>query len=581
LLATPPTLVNSFASSIGCIWVDESNPQIILVASGTALHRSVDGGGSWALINTFGSTINWCETAVGSSTVLRVCAGDTEWYTTDGSSFSALVTGVMGSTAEKVASAPWGHLVVFSGTSAVADAWAFEEAGYTIDWSGVAPANTPTELTSVTPLQYINGYVVSDGTNDSIRDGLFGQLIYIATGATGARFWLISETSTGNFEASYITEATAIQGALKLVTTNAAFQIATPSTVYRIGYGQAINPAEPPQLVLLPTSDSTEQTLQHYIPVSGWAAKTLPVTDVDWTGIIVNPNNYAEWIIWHDTQAFHSIDSGANWTQIYHPTNALFQFGVIQRWAIQDIAWTGVGANWCMSIVYYARTGASGDTMTYIAFGAGSINQAQYSNGAFIVPPEPDPADPFVLPAVLVRGFDGELAGYASVSKNGDEAAAATSVCWLSSASPQPTVVGVDEYIPAQLRDPAVDREMLYSWSSNVGGSANYKTTLASGVIAGGGSVAVCQAGIFCGNRTGIAQINDFDINPSLSIVAASSVDVGAIVAGSQRRGCAARATAGVGGVYTVYALNADGQWTTADTVAGFTPVDVLGMPEP
>jgi hypothetical protein len=148
-----------------------------------------------------------------------------------------------------------------------------------------------------------------------------------------------------------------------------------------------------------------------------------------------------------------------------------------------------------------------------------------------------------------------------------------TTLAYASAGSLVPAIVGTSEYVPAQLRD-LTGTEMLYSWGQNVGVSANYRTTLPTAVIAGGGSVAICQAGIFCGNRTGIAQITDFDTTPIVTVVAAASVNVGRIVAGSRQRGVAAQ------GGNTVYALNGDGQWTAIEVPSGLS-VSVIGMVEP
>jgi hypothetical protein len=281
-----------------------------------------------------------------------------------------------------------------------------------------------------------------------------------------------------------------------------------------------------------------------------------------------------QWLLWHETAAFYSGDAGQTWTQIYHPTTGNFKQGNIRQYSIQDIAWTGQGNDWIMSIDYYARSGAisPNENQAYIAFGTGSQNLAQATTGLDIVDPSPPTADPtiYVLPTVLVTGYDGEVVGHAVVAQK----AASSSIVWSSAASLAPTVVGASDYVPAHLRDPAAGRDMLSTWGQNVGVSTNYRTTLPSAVIAGGGSVAACQAGIFCGNRTGIAQITNFDTTPQISVVAAASVNVGRIVAGSRQRGVAAQ------GGNTVYALNGDGQWTAIEVPSGLS-VSVIGMVEP
>jgi hypothetical protein len=218
---------------------------------------------------------------------------------------------------------------------------------------------------------------------------------------------------------------------------------------------------------------------------------------------------------------------------------------------------------------YTYTFGASEQYQSYLAAGSGPNNLQQRTAGDGIVAPTPENGyTGYIVFTSLVTGFDGEVVGHARFS---GEATLSTTIVFVEPGTLEYTIVGTSEYGPGQLRS---GTEMLYSWGQNVGRSANYRTTLPSAVIAGGGSVAICQAGIFCGNRTGIAQITNFDTTPQVSVVAAASVNVGKIIAGSRRRGVAAQ------GGSTIYALNGDGQWTAIEVPSGLS-VAVMGMVEP
>ncbi|MEI7646613.1 MAG: hypothetical protein WCJ55_20260, partial [Chloroflexales bacterium] len=247
MLASEPPLLATLPAAVTCLWVNEGNPLLVLAGAGTALHRSADGGASWTQAATFTDTIEYCENSPTNPLEIRVCAGNKLFLATDGATFTALLTGPDGALCREVGSAPWGHLAVFSGVSSLADAWKFEETGLTIDWSAVAAENLPTSLAAVTPLQYEEGYLVADGgAGDLIRDGLFGQLGYLANLGVTNLYKLI-RAGTG-FAATFCS-TTADGGPHKIVMAGGkAFPIDVGDAL-RIGYGQPTDPARPPQIL--------------------------------------------------------------------------------------------------------------------------------------------------------------------------------------------------------------------------------------------------------------------------------------------------------------------------------------------
>ncbi|MEI7769566.1 MAG: hypothetical protein WCI67_06240, partial [Chloroflexales bacterium] len=241
-LLTAPDLLFTFAGAVGCIFVNEGNPSEVLVGADTALARSADGGASWTPVHAFEDVIQYCESSVANPSEIRVCAGSRLFISYDGTSFTPLLTGPVGTVCRKVASAPWGHLAVFAGTETLDAAWMFEE-GHTIDWSGVPVDKLPVDLTSVTAMQYEAGYIVASGdVCDLVRDGLYGQLTYLANAGVIVQLYRLIQGAAGQFIASHLT-ATMFGGPHKLINHGGVFPIDTAAQAYRIGYGVAIDPA--------------------------------------------------------------------------------------------------------------------------------------------------------------------------------------------------------------------------------------------------------------------------------------------------------------------------------------------------
>ena len=586
-LATPPTLLHTFPSAVRCIFVNEMNPQHMLVGAGGGLYQSTDGGVSWNTLATFEDDINYVESSPANPNDIRVCAGRSLWHSMDGgTSFTALLTGPTGSTCRKVGSAPWGHLAVWSGTNNLDDAWKFEE-GYSLNWSTVPAEHRPVDLASVTPTQYEEGFVLAAGAvSDMVRDGLYGQLTYIASISGAARFYRVMPDRSVRYLSRY-TEG----GAAKLVVHHQAFSIlADESTAYRIGYGQPTDPLRPPQLVILPRWQSGSlDRAWHYLPdQNAWIPKMLPLSGEYWTGIAICPQNPNEWLIWgNQARVFWTGNAGATWTEIFLPSipqgSTVHMLGVV---------FTGARREWAISRLHTRAYGVGRWYQSYLAFGQGPNNLRQLVLGDPMLGQTPRDTS-YVQPVTaLCPGYDGEIwccamqrRGPSGSTIDGDEIAYEFPLqAWVDPVSLTIHEVGTTVYQPADIEAPVTGRAGYCVWQNNVARITNYRATLPdpATAVAAGGWVASCQAGLFAGVREGIAQIRNITTAPEVSVVAAAGYQVGPVQAGSSRRGVAAISlTTNPQGRHIVFAHNGM-TWTAIETPEGLTNIcHIVGLIEP
>lgn len=565
-LLSAPTLLNTFADAVTCIFVNELDPSHVVLGSGNTLFISTSNGLFWSTLHTFDDPVNYAETSPEVAIKYRVCSGKFLWYSEDGSSWSTLVEGPDDSTCMKVASAPWGHLAVFTNTPGNVEAvedqrpWLFEE-GWEINWDLVPDDQIPATLDSVTPWEYAEGYIVScgQGHTDLIRDGLFGQLTYVASPQADVQLYKLTQTSPGNFSAEYITTATE-SGPLKLVNHAAAYKIDAVDQVYRIGYGQAMNPLLPPRLILLPqTADPTYDYIHMYDPAEGWTYIDPPAAARVWRGIVINPRNQAEWIIfWTATLnydddgagAFYTANSGVTWVEITElgPTTLLGQ-------RIGGVAWTGVGSGWFMTgtrhngfnlnqYVYDQRgDGASLVDYRYVLAGVGTAmhRSVMPGIGGFMVSYKRDTSfDWIYFP-------DGE---------------ATFEDIFTSPAPPGDLLTGVDS-------------QMIGVQGTNIYYTPDYATTVPTIVTSAGTSaVAMADGRILVGGRTSIAEITGFPGSPAVNPIAAFGLTVSTINRGPTRRYAAAFTSDG-----KIYGWNGI-QWGSIDSPSPITFCQVIGILE-
>lgn len=555
-LLTPPTLLATLASDpIGCIFVNEADSNNVLVACGAALYRSTNGFSlSSSLLHTFDDPIRYCESSPSNPNEIRVAAGESLWFSTDASSFTAAIT-VAGGSAQKVASAPWGHLVVFAGVSSLDDAWRFEESGYTIDWSGVPAENLPTDLSSATPWQYAEGYVVSSGGGDAdlVRDGLFGQLTYLAAPSSPTQLYKLTQAAPGAFVAAFIGTATE-GGAEKVVNHAGAYKIDEPNAAYRIGYGQAINPLLPPKTVLLPyDQDGAADVGYIYDPIEGISTFILPIANAKWGGVVFCPGDQAKWIIFERTpntlatngtgRVFLSVNSGGTWLEITDlQVSPWTGNGRDTRWA----GFTGSGDEWFLSQSTQANA-LDGEGVLLMRGSGGSLSATFRQDPVPFTPDDPEitvniiPVDGGLL---LGAQFDQSL--WRTIS------GVAITDRYITAGSPMDTMPSGGAVIGVQ--------------STNIIYTPNYLSTAPEPVVAAGGSVvAMADGTLLVGNRTGVARITGFPAGPIVTIEAAPGVIVGRIVRGVGRRYAVV-----IGTDNKLYGWNGL-QWASIDLPAGVT----------
>jgi hypothetical protein len=578
LLSEPELLATLEGGEVRCLFVNEGNPQDILAGVGANLHHSTDGGVTWESIHVFDDDINYVESSPVEPLQITVCCGKFVYQAFDGSSFEIALTGPDGSTCRKIASAPWGALAVWSGTETVEDAYQFLDAG-TLDWSGVLAQFMPIDLASVTPLQYEEGYLIASGAaNDIVRDGLYQQLAYLASG--GLSIPLYKATGSGGaFVVEY--RATGVHsGVNKVVNHKSTFLIAEPEVCFRVGYGQPTDTPEPPDLIILPTIAGSD--FYHHRALLGWEIHPMPIPFRTWSGLAINDANPAEWIAWcvGPTQLFHTPNMGLTWTEIYIPqTNSP---------VVRSLTFIGLGSQWVACITYNLAAGVARYTQAYYAQGNGANNEVQKTFGDNLVPPAPSGPGYDIIYQILA-GADGAMCGSGNNHPDnfftggygpGNER-------WyrLDPAILTPTFIEASTYGPWDTRM-ANANAALGTWNTNVGYTVNHQGAAPTAVISAGGTVVEVETGVFAGTREGIAKIVDFDTAPVVSIVAGAGESVGRIVRGRRRRGIAAMGTERQDAVTPevaynfIYSFNGV-QWTTIQTPLGY-PVDtnVLGIVE-
>lgn len=562
LLTAPDLLITFPSGAVRCIFVNEGNPSDVLVGAGKLLARSQDAGASWSAVFVFEEDIQYCESSPTAPNEIRVCAGSGMFLATDGHTFGVPLSGVTGTVCRKVASAPWGHLMIWSGTESLAEAWAFEE-GHAIDWSGVPVDKMPVDLAAVTPMQDTEGYIVASGNAaDLVRDGLYGQLTYLSNTGTTTQLYQVVASGIGQFVARYITTTT-LGGPHKVVNHGGAYPIDTVAQAHRIGYGAAINPARPPELVVLPSGQSgAADQLAHYIPTVGWQLRALPEAGAQWNGLDICPRNSSEWLIWAGLHIYWTANAGLTWTQVFTPAEDWFS---IRRHRLLGVCFTGTGGEWAYTL--YSTDGYN-NVGSALIVGAQAIAMRGRIAGTCNWPHwTRTTTDPIHIVASLTRGYSGELWAQAAAVDTHTEVY--DRHVWIDGDTLAITEVGESPYVPAALRDRAAGRAGLAVWGTNIAVTPNYRASVPTPVIAGGTSVAVCALGTFVGGRAGLAQIQGIDTTPTLSVVTGGMTSVGRVVAGSLGQGVGAPAAApNSDGTWTIFAHNGV-QWASTETPAG------------
>lgn len=580
MLFTPPRLVATLSGQVNGLFVNLTDPSIVLAAHGNSVSRSSDSGESWSLLQDFGVSVNYVEDDQVNPLLILACAGNKLYKSADGASFFVGLEGPTGAVARKVSVAPGGVAVAFANTDL--DHAIMIEGGGSVDWSQVPEDKRPIfGCSSVCLLPDMTLLATAGVINDAVGDPSYPQISYLATGAPGGFVYKLTPGGPG-FVASFL-YSTNDAGPLKSLNLSGAYPIDTATAAYRIGYCGVSDKPPPPQLILLPTEVSDSRDfLFHYITETGWQPKPLPLPSQKWKGVVTNPTSPMQWIIWAGERAFWTANAGLSWTEIKLPhSGATFLDGIYD---IRAVAFTGKGANWIIQMWAHSAFGASRSGQSYIATGNGPTNLKQlvYSSAMNGKPPvAPTTATGFVYFDVLRTGINGEVYGYgsdvepASSAFNLDLEPIQPNRQIYITAALAPVVVGATEFMPGDTLS-ATSREMLGIDMTNVGYAENYTNNMPASFVSGGGSVVVLDSGIFCGNRQGVAQILDFRTTPMVRIVAGGDNPVGTIVRGRRRLACAARG-AGANNQHVIYSYNGEA-WTSVTVPEVFQNPDVPGV---
>ncbi len=592
MLFTPPRLIATLSGQVNCLFMNLTDPSIVLAAHGNSVSRSSDSGESWSILNDFGAQVNYVECDQVNPLLILVCAGNKLYKSADGGTFFVGLTGPTGAVARKVSVAPGGVAIAFANTDL--EHAIMLEGGGTVDWSNVPEAQRPAfGCSSVCLLPDMSLIATAGAINDAVGDPSYPAISYLATSAPGGLVYRLAPGGPG-FVASLL-YTTADAGPLKSLNLAGAYPIDIATAAYRIGYCGTSDKPPPPQLILLPDGVSgARDFLWHFLIDTGWAPKALPLPYQQWKGVICNPTSPMQWIIWAHERAFWTANAGLSWTEIKLPHSG----GSILdgQYEIRAFAFTGKGANWIVQMYANSAFGAGRSAQSYLATGNGPTNLKQlvYGSGMNGNPPVAVTAVGFIFCNVLRTGANGEVFGYGSDVEPGSSAfnlnlqpIAPNRQIYLTAAL-GPTVVGATEFMPWDTLT-TTSRELLGVDMSNVGYAENYANNMPAPFIAGGGSVVSVDAGIFCGDRQGVGQILTFRTTPLLQVVAGGDNPVGTIVRGRRRLACAVRGS-GTTNSHVIYAFNGE-SWTSVlipdvfidtnnnNAVSGLA--DVLGVVEP
>lgn len=370
------------AAAISALYVNEGNANDVLAAAGTALYRSTDGATSFGLLYTFADAITDVQNSPSNPDEIRVASGRYVKISFDGgANWDNAITGASGTTAQMIASAPWGHAAVFTGGASSSDAIKFEE-GHSVDWSAVT--SPPTSLRAITPLLWEEAFFVGDGS---------GNIFKLNQDAGGNFDADEAVTISGNPQINDVIRDGALPGLSYWATASGSYKLTNGTAVHKIrnnagvqiGYG-VIGRYETVDVELLyaangETSGGTNDKLWRYVPGVGWSSSALPVNGRIWFFCRVSPSNADLILIIGNTSgslnipissgvltcsdgqspAFISDDGGATWTALVLTADdggvATATVGIMGCWSNRDRWAVACGINTPQRLQYW-----TGDT---------------------------------------------------------------------------------------------------------------------------------------------------------------------------------------------------------------------------
>lgn len=342
--------------------------------------------------------------------------------------------------------------------------------------------------------------------------------------------------------------------------------------------GQATNPTRPAETVLLPTgATGTQDRLWHYHPDTGWTAKSLPASSRIWLGVDINPNNAQHWLIWSEGEAYVSRNAGQSWVRVEFP-NAT---GILWALPFTCGAFTGIGEQWVVHRTWVGAFGTGRFTHGETICGSGLTRNKLSLTGE-------GSTTPYRGISNFVRGRGGELWAYgttipATSTLSQSNVGAPDQMFYVNGVTGAISDGAQTAYIPAMLLRKDGDAAVAV-WENQLGYTANYKSQVATGVLAAGTRAVVCDISptvsrIFT-SQNGVSEVTNLLTNPAVNVIAGSGRTVSLLVGGSRRRGCAALLAES--GEQSALILTFNGSlWANLPLPEGIGNIGAMGVPEP
>lgn len=552
-------IVYTFPAPVETIFVNEANPDHLLVGAGPRVYRSTDGGATWNSLALFGVDITDIQSSPTNVNDLRVTAGNVLWQTSDASLFAPIVVGEEGSVARMLGSAGWGNAVAFSGAPSVGYTVKFETINPIINWSGVS--SPPTSVTAITPNLTAPGYTL--GTSD-------GRLIKLAPSSGGYTASLITTLGSGN-EINDLQRdgdmAAIVYAAASGGTANGVYKILNQTTAYpiwdgdarQIGYGDYVELTGVFE-ILWPAWSASSAGI-HHLKEGAWSLIPFPLGNGHYIyGIDANrggnevlvtvttdptPRAYSnnEWF-YHDINGANKLvmkGSGRSplwhlnldtkvWTEIFltspypGPYTHSGELGVA---LLNTPHWLpDSDREWIITRTADAATGVSATVSWW------------RGNGTSVGPPTTHLDSVLQYGQAAIPGLGGDIA---SVSYFGG----ALQLQWITSGGGAATPIGSTLPTGASgqgrlaLVEPGTSRALVIAMDTgDIYVTPDYRATTPTLLTGGAGArVAAATHGVYVGYRAGgVYKFTDILGTPSGSVVASSGVEVKDITADKQTR---------------------------------------------